>query len=1339
MGEHNTSTQKHVLTLILILIMVSAPIATHQVFANSMETQTGKYSIPLASKTLNPKPGLDLDMEQISDYTHLIVQLHPNKALEAEKHLSEHHGVEVFDGPINQAWIIGANKKQIEKLAKDPNIRWISAIKPEYKLSPLFNDPQLRWLHKELVPILIIPFKDANLEKLVSELVRTGCLITDASKELIHTKTSWNNLRLIANLEEVMWVEPEYPIILHLNTSRKLVKADKVQEPPNNILGTGVNVLIMDAGRVYPHTDLKNIIIGDNSSVSGHATHVAGIVAGDGERSQGKYVGMAPASTIITYDFAGNIISEYVEGANLHNADITNNSWGLLGNHGLYLTYSYYFDQLTRGEVNNQQKPLVMVVSAGNSGASGYWTITVPATSKNAISVGSTNDYNDTISYFSSKGPTMDGRLKPDLVAPGSIITSTWTNNWYVSLSGTSMSGPHVAGVAALLIEAWRKNHLGPSPSNATLKGVLIHTAVDKGYPGPDYIHGWGRIDAEKAFKLVKADRVSHLVRLGSLAEHGDQDEYEYHIPPKAEKLKVTLVWDDPPGSIYGSQTTKKLVNDLDLLLKGPDDKYYYPWKLNPNKPYLGAVTNKSTTKNKSYEDNINNVEQVLVEKPEEGDWKVFVEADSSITKGPQKYTLIFEPIVGLTLKLLSDRKQTIKPGGEDGPAEFEFEVINSNARTETIEFETNVSEGWTTSFKYRDGTPLLDRDNNKKPEITLRPSNMFAKYPDKIINLEEQPVNVFTADLNGDSREDLIIPAKNSKKLILLYQNDDGDFVAKTVTTEASPNWVVAKDLNNDKHIDIVNTNMGSNTITIFYGRATGLPNRPSKILNTNSKPTALIVEDLNNDNRLDIANLNTDSNTITIFYQTETGFNPIPSKTLKTGSGPSRLVAVDLDGDNRLDLVNTNMGSNTITIFYNSEQGFSSTPSQVLATGIYPTGLVVMDLNQDNKLDIANVNTASKTIEIRYQGEDGFTTVDQTLEAGDLPTTLLAEDLDNDGWLELACLNQDDEELGIYKYDDTEEKFGEKPWVVLPTGKEPVGVATGTINPEDNYADIVFAGLDGPCLTIYNQSVQREKIILEITPPEDVGEGEFEWRVTARSTKDPEVKDEEKIEVKVENHEYAFEIFVDKEEQTIIPGGSAKYTITIVNTGIKEDTYELSFDPVSGWGITLSKDSVTLKPEKKAEVTLRVKPESGTKPRSVARVEITAKSQKKEGLSKTVETTTVLLANGVDLTVDELKIDPSSPTTNQTVSISAKMWNIGTRDAGKVVVIIVAKHGDSVRLVYRGLLELPSNTSKTVETSWRPRSKGTHTIIAVVDPTNRIREVNEDNNTIEETVEVG
>ena len=240
------------------------------------------------------------------------------------------------------------------------------------------------------------------------------------------------------------------------------------------------------------------------------------------------------------------------------------------------------------------------------------------------------------ITSFSSFGPTDDGRVKPDVVANGQLVLSSYAgaDDDYDVIFGTSMAAPSVTGTAVLLIEHYQ-NLFSSQPRSATTKGLLIHTAIDAGNIGPDYSFGWGLVNAANA-----ADFLSNTATpLSSfLLEEKTYNGTEQTITVQSDgnnPLKATIVWTDPAGTPQGAGLdvpTSVLVNDLDLWITGPDGTHL-PWTLDPANPASPAVR---TTTN-----HVDNVEQVLIDTPVAGEYTIHIGHTGSSLTQDQDFSLL--------------------------------------------------------------------------------------------------------------------------------------------------------------------------------------------------------------------------------------------------------------------------------------------------------------------------------------------------------------------------------------------------------------------------------------------------------------------------------------------------------------------------------------------------------------------------------------------------------------------------------------------------------------------------------------------------------------------------
>lgn len=476
-------------------------------------------------------------------------------------------------------------------------------------------------------------------------------------------------------LDSVAWVEDrEAPKTGQNSGAAALSHVDALWRAPANLSGAGLAVGMWDEGLVdVTHPDLANhVATGEPGDVVGHATHVAGTLAGSGAGNSSAR-GMAPAAAVWSYDYFGDPVAEHAAARKDRGIAVANNSWGYLaGWQSNYYNDGYW---VWFGGAANQRDPdfggyssltrnwdrlvhdteLVVVKSAGNDrnedGAAGrahrhygdsttlhydhhdadgaYRSIGQIATAKNVITVGAV-DHAGAMTAYSAWGPTNDGRLKPDVVAKGQDVYSTYLAGGYTSLNGTSMATPTVSGAIALLMERYRKvtGSVAPPPAHL-IRALVANTATDLGTPGPDYAYGWGLLDAQAALRVIDSDGGAGRRFIIDSTLQGVAHRYDIEVGANAGPLKISLAWTDPPGSPGAGAA---LVNDLDIRLISPAGTVYYPYSLaglrDPAAPATALGPN-----------TVDNLEQVLVGSPQAGRWQV--EVRGTRVQGVQSYSLV--------------------------------------------------------------------------------------------------------------------------------------------------------------------------------------------------------------------------------------------------------------------------------------------------------------------------------------------------------------------------------------------------------------------------------------------------------------------------------------------------------------------------------------------------------------------------------------------------------------------------------------------------------------------------------------------------------------------------
>lgn len=615
-------------------------------------------TISLKSRTFKSAQGIDptLDFTHLPEQAHLFIQFDHIPTSEERASLKD-LGVRLLQYIHYNAWTASVDKAGISSIEKLPFVRYIGPILPEDKIASAIKDkiPEHAVNPDRTVNLIVLFFKDVLPKDAQNILANSGAISCKGpfmlNDYVVTTRT--NAISVLARQNSVKWIEAVPPPAEELNDgARAAVYANQVQAPPYNLTGNGVKVGMWELWNPdTTHDDLENrITIVEYLGTGDHPTHVAGTLGGDGTLSSGTYRGIATNATFYSYivQEEGQLEPEdHNEAINIFDIDLSLNSWGL-PDMALYTVESAKYDNIVKGCYG---KRIPIIFAAGNSQLEtpdGFRTVLAPgATAKNTITVGATLSDNDAIArsvnWGSSFGPTEDGRIKPDVMAPGcenstphnKYDTSIWSTvppDTYSGKCGTSMAAPVVSGTIALMWEEFRKGlgtkyQLVPLPS--TFKAILIHTADDVNAVGPDFRTGYGRINVKAAIDTIRCEALNTKIIENEISMK-EVENYSLNVPLQTAELKVTLVWDDEPGTPY---YTKELVNDLDLTLTDPCATLHYPWVLDYNSPANPAATGI---------DRLNNVEQVYVSDPVSGVWTINV-TGFSVPNLVQDYSLVHD------------------------------------------------------------------------------------------------------------------------------------------------------------------------------------------------------------------------------------------------------------------------------------------------------------------------------------------------------------------------------------------------------------------------------------------------------------------------------------------------------------------------------------------------------------------------------------------------------------------------------------------------------------------------------------------------------------------------
>ncbi len=411
-----------------------------------------------------------------------------------------------------------------------------------------------------------------------------------------------------------------------------------------NLDGTGMVAGVWDAARARDtHVDFQNatspspinngakrVRMVDGTSLNFHSTHVTGTIIGDGTGNAAAR-GYAPKACVVSYSW-NSMDTERRTARHDYRHVADNHSYGT-GTPSTYTPsyYGGYDSDAQTSDTDIRDILLNMCKSAGNDGSFGSLSCTHDACMKNSFTIASTSD-GGTVSSFSSRGPTLDGRLIPHFAANGENLTSTYetSNTAYGTISGTSMASPSACGSLVLLAQLFQREYNKQQFSPDLARAIVAATAIERGNQGPDYRYGFGIIDCKRAADLILADKAgggNHVVR-GTMRQ-GNILEYNLQVTSSAAPLKVVCSWLD----IYASTASgNKLINDIDLELIEPNGSTtHYPWSGLASSA-AGDQTYQWTRTGPNRRDNI---ELVEVDAPTVGTWKIRV-TGFSVPANPQ-------------------------------------------------------------------------------------------------------------------------------------------------------------------------------------------------------------------------------------------------------------------------------------------------------------------------------------------------------------------------------------------------------------------------------------------------------------------------------------------------------------------------------------------------------------------------------------------------------------------------------------------------------------------------------------------------------------------------------
>jgi len=533
--------------------------------------------------------------------------------------------------------------------------------------------------------LLVTGFPGIDNEKMINEFAKMGIAAEVYKKAwvgAVKISVSAHRLQEVSDAPFIYYIEELPPAEQPLNFESNVLHGVSVLQNTQpgigrSLSGKGVVIGMGDMGGAGHHIDHYYKTIEPAPSAVNHSTHVAGIMSGAGLVNP-RMKGRAPQSTLVIENFS-EIFFSSPELSNRYGMVLTNNSYGSTAancrNFGNYNTTARYIDQQLL-----DYPDIMHVFGAGNEVTSacvpypaGYLTVFGgPQSAKNTITVGGSNKF-ETAGYY-SKGPTKDGRIKPEIIAIGRNVFSTVPGNTYSANNGTSMACPQVTGSLALLIERYRQLNNGSNPSGALLKNIICNSTEDIGNTGPDFANGYGWLNALPAIEILEKKNY-----FASSIQQSQEQTKSFTIGSNVSEVRLMLYWPDIPASLYAATT---LVNDLDILVSGPDGTIHKPLVLNSNSILNTAVGG---------EDHTNNIEQLIIRNPLPGNYVVTVKG-YSIPMGSQSFNVSYN-IIEKGLKLLSPLKKDSWKAGE--PIVIKWDEPGENPTGYNVEFSGNGGLNW--------------------------------------------------------------------------------------------------------------------------------------------------------------------------------------------------------------------------------------------------------------------------------------------------------------------------------------------------------------------------------------------------------------------------------------------------------------------------------------------------------------------------------------------------------------------------------------------------------------------------------------------------------------------
>ncbi|MDQ6479881.1 S8 family serine peptidase [Dyadobacter sp. LHD-138] len=680
------------LKIILLCVILSFSVVAQDAEKYLLQLKSGSF-VPERNVSKNKIKDLNRRLVPFNKKSFVIIQFEKNPS-ESERQVLKKDGIELLDYVPNNAYTATLTGVFNEVLLQKSGVRAVVFPVAEQKLQTSLANGTIPVHAKKVAGFVDVwvnfPRSFTAADVLAALKNDHYEVLSDIYKDyqVLEIRVEESKLNDLAQLPFIQYIQAipkeDRPVNDHSTVNGRANVLNAAFNMGRNLRGEGVVVGVGDESNPLQHIDFSSRVINRAAIDFGaHGVHVIGTLAGAGIVSE-KYTGYAPKAKIVSQLYS-NILAYapiYVQDFGMV---ITNNSYGNnitdCATFGEYDLNSYILDQQAF-----QMPYLQHVFASGNSGGmncapftGGFGSVVGGyQAAKNVITVGNTTMEGD-VWTTSSRGPVADGRIKPEISAQGRLVMSTYAvDNSYINSTGTSMASPAVSGGLALLYQQYRKLNNQNNPKNGLMKAILCNGTTDLGHEGPDYQYGFGWLNLLRSVKMIENN--SYLT--GS-ATHGSSNLHEIQVPPGTAKLKVMLYWNDPAASVFASRT---LVNDLDLEVKNPSNITTLPKLLDPTPANVGNAASTGP-------DHINNMEQVIINDPGAGTYKINIKGTEILQNPQQEYFLVYDAIPVATELTYPVGNEHFKPGDD---INISWESYGNTSSNFTVQYSTNDGATWT-------------------------------------------------------------------------------------------------------------------------------------------------------------------------------------------------------------------------------------------------------------------------------------------------------------------------------------------------------------------------------------------------------------------------------------------------------------------------------------------------------------------------------------------------------------------------------------------------------------------------------------------------------------------